>query len=292
MTRARRGIGPGSVLLACLVLVLAACAGGSEEPEPASSELRLVAEIDQLRADQVLDRVQVGLVNSGDQAVVVESLHVRIPGFRSPKAVAKDSPVFPSVPVNLRWPYGEVTCGPDAAPEVGRPVVTLRAHTESDPTPRTVRLPATDPQGILQRIADRTCAVERVNRDVVLEFEDTWRAERGPDGVVLHGRLRARLRGDDPREITEVRGAILYGLRPDESTGAVPSPLARLTSRRREASIPVAAYAARCDGHTIGEIKKPYEFLVWVAASGEEPIAVTPAVGQPTKDALRLACSF
>ena len=274
-----------------LVLLSAACGGGSS-PEPGSSGLRLAAEIEQLRADQVTNRVQVGLVNSGDETVVVDSLRVRIPGFRSPKALGKDSPVFPSVPVNLRWPYGEITCGSDAAPEVGPPVVILRVHTESDPTPRTVRLTATDPQGVLQRIADGTCAVERVTRDVELDFEDTWRPERGPDGVVLHGRLRARLRGNEPREITEVRGAILYGLRPDESAGPVPSPLAVLTSQRQEASIPVAAYAARCDGHTIGEIKKPYEFLVWVAAPGEEPVAVTPAVGQPTKDALRLACAF
>jgi hypothetical protein len=291
MRRPRWRIRPGCIPLVGLLLLSAACGDGAG-PEPASSELRLVAEIDQLRADQVANRVQVGLVNSGDETVVVDSLHVRIPGFRSPKAVAKDSPVFPGVPVNLRWPYGEVSCGNDAAPEVGGPVVTLRAHTESDPTPRTVRLTATDPQGVLQRIADRTCAVERVNRDVALDFEDTWRPQRGRDGVVLHGRLRARLRSDEPREITEVRGAILYGLRPDESAGPVRSPLAVLTSQRRDASIPVTAYAARCDGHTIGEIKKPYEFLVWVAVPGEEPVAVTPAVGQPTKDALRLACSF
>jgi hypothetical protein len=291
MSRRRWRSGPASIPLVGLVVLSGACGGGSG-PEPASADVRLVAEIDQLRADQVADRVQVGLVNSGDETVVVDSLHVRIPGFRSPKAVRKDSPVVPRVPVNLRWPYGEVACGTDAAPEVGSPVVTLRAHTERDPTRRTVRLTATDPQGVLQRIADRACAVERLTRDVALEFEDIWRPERAPDGVVLHGRLTARLRGDAPREISEVRGAILYGLRPDESAGPVPSPLAVLTSERREASIPVAAYAARCDGHTIGEIKKPYEFLVWVAAPGEEPVAVTPAVGQPTKDALRLACSF
>ncbi len=291
MSRCRWRSGPASIPLVGLVVLSGACGGGSG-PEPASADVRLVAEIDQLRADQVADRVQVGLVNSGDETVVVDSLHVRIPGFRSPKAVRKDSPVVPRVPVNLRWPYGEVACGTDAAPEVGSPVVTLRAHTERDPTRRTVRLTATDPQGVLQRIADRACAVERLTRDVALEFEDIWRPERAPDGVVLHGRLTARLRGDAPREISEVRGAILYGLRPDESAGPVPSPLAVLTSERREASIPVAAYAARCDGHTIGEIKKPYEFLVWVAAPGEEPVAVTPAVGQPTKDALRLACSF
>jgi len=54
----------------------------------------------------------------------------------------------------------------------------------------------------------------------------------------------------------------------------------------------VRAFAARCDGHTIGEIKKPYEFLVWVGAPGGTPVAVTPQVDVPTKDALREVCAF
>jgi hypothetical protein len=54
----------------------------------------------------------------------------------------------------------------------------------------------------------------------------------------------------------------------------------------------VLAYAGRCTGHVIGEIKQPYAFLVWVGRPGEEPVAVTPAIGQPTKDALRLVCAF
>ena len=92
--------------------------------------------------------------------------------------------------------------------------------------------------------------------------------------------------------MTDVAGAIMYGLRYDDSAGARPSPLAALTPAEPEASIPVVAYAARCDGHTIGEIKKPYDFLVWLAASGEEPFAVTPAVGDATKKALRQVCAF
>ena len=276
-----------------VVLVCVACGGsGASSPDATSPAPQLVAEIDQLRSDQVVNRVQIGLTNGGDETVIVDSLRVRIPGFRSPGALAKDSPVAPGRPVNLPWPYGTVRCGSDAAPDVGRPVVTLRVHTESDPTARTLRLTGSDPTGVLQRIADRTCAVERINREVALDFAGQWRPEQGPDGVILHGTLRARLRIDEPREVTEVRGAIMYGLSPDESAGPVPTPLALLTSNRRQAAIPVIAYAARCDGHTKGEIKKPYEFLVWVSSPGAEPVAVTPTVNQSTKDALRLACSF
>ena len=151
-----------------------------------------------------------------------------------------------------------------------------------------MHLAAADPDALMQRIADRSCDVERVLREVDLSFGEKWRVEQGRAGVMLHGTLRARLRVDAPRDVTEVRGAIMYGLRPDESSGAVRDPLAALSAERPSASIPVVAYAARCDAHTIGEIKKPYEFLVWIARPGEEPLAVTPTVNEATKKALRL----
>jgi hypothetical protein len=283
--------------LAPVVAVLAAvsCNGaGASSPESTSVLKGLAAEVDQLRSDVPLNRVEIGVVNGGDETVIVDSLHVRIPGFRSGERLQKDSPVKPGLTVNLPWPYGTVRCTREsAAPKVRPPIVTLQVHTESDPESRTLRLTATDKTKVLQRIADRTCEVERVGREVSLAFGDTWRPETRPDGVVvLHGTLQARLLIDEPREVTEMRGAIMYAIEPDSSVGPVPSPLAALSTERRDASIPVLAYAGRCTGHVIGEIKQPYAFLVWVGRPGEEPVAVTPAIGQPTKDALRLVCAF
>jgi hypothetical protein len=56
--------------------------------------------------------------------------------------------------------------------------------------------------------------------------------------------------------------------------------------------VPVVAYAARCDPHTIGEIKKPYEFLVWVSGADGEELALTPEVSDRDKAALQRVCSF
>ena len=136
-------------------------------------------------------------------------------------------------------------------------------------------------------------SLQRVGSEVSLAFGDTWRPERRPDGVVvLHGTLKARLLIDEPREVTQMRGAVMYVIEPDASAGPVPSPLAALSTARREVSIPVLAYAGRCTAHVMGEIKQPYAFLVWVGRPGEEPVGVTPTIGQPTKDALRLVCAF
>jgi hypothetical protein len=288
---------PAVLRLAPMVAVLAcaSCSGADASRPTSGSELQgLTAEVDQLRSDVPLNRVEIGVVNSGEETVIVDSLRVRIPGFRSGERLQKDSPVRPGLTVNLPWPHGKVQCTRDsAAPDVGRPIVTLTVHTDRDPTSRTLRLTATDRTKVLQRIADRTCEVERVGREVSLAFGDSWRPEKKPDGVlVLHGTLQARLLIDEPREVTEMRGAIMYAIEPDASAGPVPTPLAALSTERRDVSIPVLAYAGRCTGHVIGEIKQPYAFLVWVGRPGEEPVAVTPAIGRPTKDALRLVCAF
>ena len=54
----------------------------------------------------------------------------------------------------------------------------------------------------------------------------------------------------------------------------------------------MVAYTARCSGHAIGEIKQPYEFLVWVSTPGGGELAVTLTVAERTKLALRQICAF
>ncbi len=282
--------------LAPVVAVLAcvSCNGaGASSPESNPALKGLAAEVDQLRSDVPLNRVEIGVVNSGDETVVVDSMHVRIPGFRSGERLQKDSPVRPGLTVNLPWPHGTVQCTRDsAAPDVRPPIVTLKVHTESDPTSRTLRLTATDKTKVLQRIADRTCEVERVGREVSLAFGDTWRPETKPDGVrpARHpagaAAHRRTARGDRDARGDHVRD------RAGRVRGTCSEPAGHPLAERREVSIPVLAYAGRCTGHVIGEIKQPYAFLVWVGRPGEEPVAVTPAIGQATKDALRLVCAF
>jgi hypothetical protein len=246
----------------------------------------------QLRRDQVLNRIEITLSNHGREPVVVDQLEVRIRGFRAGPPVAKDSPVPGGLEVNLPWEYGDVSCPQDSAPRPGRAIVALRLHVVGQ-EPVDVRLPASDPDGLVRRIAERTCTVRRISHEVDLRLADDWQLDRVDGEKVLHGTLQARLLVDEPRDITQLAGAIMYGFRPDDTRGPVPDPLAELEHAGDTAEIPVLTYADRCDGHVKGEIKKPYEFLVWVGPPGDDqPVAVTPAVGEATKLALRMVCAF
>lgn len=283
------GLASGLVWAALLAGCSDGGAGAGESAADKTVARKLTASIVQLRRDQVLGRVQVAVRNRSGEEIVVERLRLTTPGYAERPSVAKNSPIAAGREVYLPWEYGDVGCRGGTV-QVGRPAVELRVRTAGGST--VVRLAARDPEAYLERIAERTCTLERYAREVSLRFGDEWTPEQTSGGVRLHGTLLAELRIDEPREISQVAGAIMYGLLPDESAGPLSEPLARLTPESRVAEIPVEAYAARCDAHTKGEIKKPYEFLVWVGKPGEEPFAISPDVGQPTKDALRLACAF
>lgn len=275
---------------------LTACADGSasqptgSEPEQTSSTAPpLTAEVVQLRRDQVLQRVEVAVRNTGESRLVVESVRLEVPGFRIPGPLPKDSPVFAGGVVNLPVPYDGVDCPVTGAPEVGPATVTLRVRPDDDSAATSTSTLVAGDDGLLQRIADRECAVERAAEQVDLVFTGRWRVEQTPDGPVAHGELRAELLDGDGLRITQVAGAILYGLRPEDGA---PSPLASISPQQPVARVPVVAYAARCDPHTIGEIKKPYEFLVWVSGADGEELALTPEVTDRDRAALQQVCAF
>ncbi len=191
-----------------------------------------------------------------------------------------------------RGPTATSAAASDDAPRVGRPVVTLRVTTASDPDPRGSGCsPARDEgwcsgsptgpapssgSGGRSTCGSPTPGGQRRRRTA---WSCTERCKRG---------CWATSPGPSPR--WRARSCTACASTPRPARWPTRWRCSAPTGRRRE--IPVEAYAARCDPHTIGEIKKPYEFLVWVGAPGEEAFAVTPEVGQATKDALRLACAF
>lgn len=282
----------GPVALPVLAVLGAAAlssCGSPDVPAPAASAPEVSAEIVQLRRDEVLERVEIAVQNEGGEEVVVERVTLRVPGFQGVGPVPKDSPVPPGQVVNLPVPHGEVVCDERFRARVGEPQVTLRIRTEAEGSLRTVRLRPADPRGLLPAIADRACTVSRVASEVTLRFGDDWRTDTAGGETVARGSIEAVLTVAEPRQVTQVAGTVIYGLRP-AGPGAPPEPLAALTPQRPRAQIPVVVESSRCDGHAIGEVKKPYAFLVWVADAAGVEVAVTPQAGPATLQALQRVC--
>ena len=261
-------------------------------PDPAADPPpRLGAEIVQLRRDEVLRRVEVAVTNRTGEQVTVESIDLRVPGFGGGGVQRKDEPLPAGQVVDLPTPYGAVRCSGDGQPRVGRPLVVIRVHTASDPSSRRVVLRPRDPQRLLDRIAAGECLARRLTREVSLSFDPSWRRTGTGEDVAVHGVLRARLRTDQPRDLTQLAGTVIYGLVAETAAGRpVDPPLAHLTPEQPEAVVPVVVTRSRCDGHARAETKKPYAFLVWLAAPGGEEHAVSPVVSDADRAAFDQVC--
>jgi hypothetical protein len=276
-------------MAAAVVLVLLAGCGGSD-PAPQPPAPRLAAEIVQLRRDEVLKRFEVAVTNRSREQVTIESIDLRVPGYGGAGVQEKDEPLPAGQVVNLPTPYGEVSCGEDGTASVGRPRVVVRVHTASQPASRRVVLRPRDPDRLLPRVAAGACQSRRLLREVQLSFDPTWRLVGSGRDRYLRGTLEARLGIDEPREVTQLRGTVIFDLLPDPPGLAASPPLARVTPEQPTASIPVRVARARCTGHARGETKKPYEFLVWLAPPGGEELAVTPPVTDAAKVAFERIC--
>jgi hypothetical protein len=268
-------------------MVVAGC--GTGDPGGSQPPPELTAEIVQLRRDEVLQRVEVAVTNRSGQHVVIETLELRVPGYSGGGVQRKNEPMPPGRRVNLPTPYGDITCTADFRPEVGRPRVGMLVHTADDNTARRVVLRPSDPRDLLHGIAEKECLKRRLGSEVQLGYGPTWRREGTGDATVVHGTLEARLTSDEPRTITQVAGTVLYHVEPEPGA---PDPLALLTPEQPTASVPVRVRLARCDGHARGEVKKPYEFRVWLGPPEGEQRAISPPVRAADIAAFRAVCPF
>jgi hypothetical protein len=269
-----------------LALLVPGCSAGDDQTEAGP---RIGAEIVQLRRDEVLHRVEIAVTNRSGGAVTINTIELRVRGFSGGGRQPKDEPLPAGQRVNLPTPYGEVSCDADFHPHVGTPRVTVEVTAAGEGSPRRVGVRPTDPRHILEQVAEHTCLTRRLESEVALSYGPTWRREGHGADTVVHGTLEARLLIDQPRQVTQLRGTVLYRLVPEQPSQG---PLARLTPEHPAASIPVRVELYECTGHAKGETKKPFEFLVWLAAPGGQEHAISPRVTERDIGAFREVCAF
>jgi hypothetical protein len=275
-----------------LLLVLGAvlpvgCAGGSGSGSADAAAPRLAAEVVQLRRDEVLGRVEVYLSNRSAGPVTIETVDLSIPGFSGAGPQRTDEPLPAGQGVDLPTGYGEVSCPADGPVHVGVPRVEVAVHRDGETHSHRVTLTAGG-RPLLQRIAAGLCLTRRLDSEVSLAFGPRWQRSGHGAATTLRGTLVARLLVDQPRDLTQVAGTVIYDLDPVRPADV----LAHLTPAAPVARVPVVVSLARCDGHARGEVKQPYAFLVWLARPGGPQQAVTPMVTDADKVAFRAVCPF
>lgn len=167
----------------------------------------------------------------------------------------------------------------------------------------------------LRRISDTECGEALVHDAVDIGFAQHSEV----DGDVVHATITLHRRtGDQPVTVTEVRGSVLYELRPGrshprgpvdrdpastsptsgdqrepttersviESVPTAPAALVVLEPGADTAELAVELEVVRCEPHAVADAKKPFDFKAWIALGDDEPRYVRVPAPPGLQDAL------
>ena len=247
-------------LLPCvLAAALAGC--GAAEPAPAP---RLAAEAKQYRSDIAKRTVAVTVDNRGSRGVLVRSIDLAADGFGGGPPTEVGVEVRAGSRVDLRVPYGEVSCS--GARASGADVALLDV-LDADGERHDLRL-ALPPGGLLDRLHARECADQALLAVVDVRLSPQWSRA----GLELRGALVLERRsGTDPVSVVEPGGNVLFTVKPARPA----APLGTLAADAAGLELPLRITATRCDVHAFADSKRSYVFGFYLTLGSGEPQLVT-----------------
>lgn len=272
--------------LAALVLALTTCGDdGPQAPETGSTApaapptlpaLALPAGVEVFvefpRYLHLQRRLEVGFDNDGDEELVVESVGLRAPLFTPIPLDEPTTRVEVGRRRDLQIGLGSAVCpapGGPAQVEVVAEIGGVRQHGLIDV-----------PIEPLQQISDSECGRELVLEAVDVGLGDEFSVE---DGVLTTALTLARRTGDEPIEVTNVRGSVLLELMPVTAA----TPLAAMAPGQADLAVPVRMRVIRCDPHAVTESKKTFQLAVWIAVGERETQHLVVAAEGALRDELQ-----
>jgi hypothetical protein len=265
-----------AVLIAGLVVGIRAVGGSGDQP-PDGPTVRLHATAEQWRTDEVNRQVAIALHNDTGVPVWVSRVDPVLPSFEGETGVDTKTLLPASqLRVDIPVPFGAGSCLPTAAASH----VVVVARPEGATRWQRVTVPLPHPNALLNKLLAIDCAAQRVQQSVTVKF-GPWR-DLGPGGVQGSLVIDRTAAATGTVAIREVDGNVMYRL--TFKNKAVP--LAAVTAAAPHVEVPFVADPQRCDLHAFAEIKKPYEFPVWVSLDGAEPLTTTVPVDDDDRAAL------
>jgi hypothetical protein len=165
--------------------------------------------------------------------------------------------------------HGVARCGGQAAPPAAPARAVLEVVSVDGRHHRLV-LPLPYPNGSLDRRLSEDCTARVLARAVRVDLD---RLSPLPDGRLRGEVVLRRVAGDEPIELHDVAGTVLF--RVVAAPRHAPRPVAVLPPGRDRLVVPVTIDAARCGGHAIGEAKQRYTIHVWVTVGPDQRLHTT-----------------
>ena len=280
----------GHLLVAVvLMLLLTACSSAQSpdsaspaSPSPAFSPppADLTATVVQYRRDAPRRFVQIKFSNASSQDIEITLLGAKIPGYESTPGGVRTNPLNAGRRVDLPVELGTATC--ESTPSE-TPSAMLQLVSD-DGASSHVNVPIADDDGLIERLRQRDCALQRINAAVDIELSDSWeQTGTGKDAAVL-GHLSVALQpGTDSVRITKAIAGELLGLEVLTPEGDPALPF-ELDAQQATAELDLHVIGTRCDGHAVAEAKRLMAFSFWVSVDGQ-PEAVLRL--EPDEDGFR-----
>lgn len=263
-----------------VALVLAGCTTGAQPRSAATARpssgntsvppAGLTASVVQYRKDAPRRVVQIKFSNAGREALEITLLGTTLPGYETSPGRIRTNPLVAGGRVDLPTQLGTPTCD---RPVSGMPTATLQVVSTSGQATRTT-VPVADDNGLLKRLRQYDCDVQRVEAAVDLELSDTWRTVgSGRDTAVL-GHVTLSLRpGTRAVRVTDAIAGELLGVKVLTPEGEPALPV-ELDGDHPRAQLDLDVIGTRCDGHAIGEAQRLIRFSFWVSVDGAPPVVL------------------
>jgi len=272
----RRWVLAGLAVVGVVVAIIAATTLVGRSGDRAAAAPPLSVTVEQYRTDEVARTVKLAVRNTGDTTIEVVDAELVAPSFTPAGQVTTTALVPPGgLRVDIRSGYGRGRCTGPPDQLVSEPASVRLGVRQPNQDIARVTLPLPYPNELLNRLLRLDCQQEALLRIVTVAF--------GPlrptaDGALAGTLVLTRQSGAEPVTVHDVDGSVLISVDPEPADR--PPPLGTLAGGAARLEMPVRVDAERCDGHALGEIKKPYVFPVWLRIGATEQntdVAVTEA---------------
>jgi hypothetical protein len=273
-----------TVVSCALAVTLAGCTSAESPPSgseasasaPSASDASasapapdgLTASLLQYRRDVPRRFVEIKFANDSRDDFDIALVEATLPGYETSPRPARSTPLVAGRRVDLPVRLGSALCD---SPLSGQGSAAVDVVSNSGSTAR-VSVPVADDDGLLERLHEHDCAVQRVEEAVDLQLSDTWeRTGSGADAAV-RGQVTATLRpGAESAQISDAIAGELLGMKVLDAQGNSALPM-DLNADQPRVALDLDVIGTRCDGHAVAESRRLMAFEFSVAVAGEDPV--------------------
>lgn len=215
------------------------------------------------RTDEAVGgRFRVKITNTGDERFEVLGVRLQSGGFEPVPLTTDPVRYAPGERTDIVTPYGKVRCAEGATADPAFAVMDVRV----DGAVQRYEMPMESIYDALDKLHRRECQAASIVDAVSVALADPLTPANVEGELVVPTRIVFERRsGQEPLVVSDVRGSVMYRL-------LAPELPVTMAASDQSVEVSLTIVVARCDGHALGETKKPFAFPLRMRLGDAEEI--------------------